>query len=305
MRYCSKRAAVQRLCPCLILLLLSACAGARPPAAGTPATAQDVRDTERMAAGHAHDTPTATPAATTPPAVATTEERVSYGQVGGAPVYGYLARPARSRAKDRLPALIVIHEWWGLNENVRNEARRLAAEGYETLAVDLYAGQVATQPPEALKLMMAVTKTPGPAEENLRQAYAYLKKTAGAPRVASIGWCFGGQWSLRTALLLPQELDAAVIYYGSVNVPEADLATLQMPILGNFAAQDRIISVDSVKTFEATMKRLGKSVDVRIFEGAEHAFANPSGTAYQAAAAEESWKRTLAFLKRNLQKRSG
>jgi carboxymethylenebutenolidase len=273
--------------------------------AGRTATAQDVKDTESMAAGHAHDAPTATPAATTLPTAATTEERVTYGQVGGAPVYGYLARPARSKAKDRLPGLIVIHEWWGLNENLREEARRLAAEGYATLAVDLYAGQVATQPVDAMKLSMSVTKNPGPAEDNLRQAYAYLRKTVGAPRVASIGWCFGGRWSLRTALLFPKELDAAVIYYGAVTVPEADLATLQMPILGNFGAVDRVIPVDTVKSFEATMQRLGKPVDVKIFEGAEHGFANASGTAYQAAAAEAAWQRTLAFLKRNLQKRTG
>jgi carboxymethylenebutenolidase len=272
---------------------------------GAACAAQDASDAERMAAGHAHDTPVATPAATTAPVAPTIEERVSYGQTNGAPLYGYLARPANSKAKDKLPALIVIHEWWGLNDNVRKEAERLAAEGYVTLAVDLYDGKSATQPMDALKLMMAVASNAGPAEDNLRQAYAYLKKTVGAPRVASIGWCFGGKWSLRTALLLPKELDAAVIYYGSVNVTEAELATLQMPILGNFGGADKTIPVATVKTFAETLQRLGKRADVKIFDGAEHAFANPSGTAYQAAAAEESWMRTLAFLKRNLQERSG
>lgn len=293
----------------LLVLMLASCAttnpSARAPEADRPATSQEVRDTERMAAGHAHDVPVATPAATTPPAAATIEERVSYGQVAGSPAYGYLARPAAAKPGEKLPALIVIHEWWGLNENVREEAQRLAAEGYVTLAVDLYDGKSATLPVDALKLMMAVTKNPGPAEENLRQAYAYLKKTVGAPRVGSIGWCFGGQWSLRTALLLPSELDAAVIYYGSVNVSETDLATLQMPVLGNFGALDKIIPVDTVKAFDATMKRLGKPADIRIFDSAEHAFANPSGTAYQATAAAEAWQRTLAFLRRTLQKRAG
>jgi carboxymethylenebutenolidase len=275
-------------------------------ASGSPAageSAQATGDDARMAAGHAHDSPVATPAATTVPAEDTTSEKVAYAEVNGEKVYGYVARPVKAplEGKGKLPGLIVIHEWWGLNDNVREEARRLAAEGYVTLAVDLYGGRTATEVKDAMALSQALTKNPGPAEENLQQAYAYLAGKAGAPRVGTIGWCLGGRWSLRTALLLPKDVDATVIYYGSVNVPEAELATLQMPVLGLFGSKDPVIPLNTVVTFEETMKKLGKDVDVHVYDGAAHAFANPSGTSYQAAAAEDAWKRTTAFLRIHLQ----
>lgn len=253
----------------------------------------------RMAQGHAHDSPIPTPAATTAPVRETTSERVAYAEVDGQKVYGYLSRP--ENAGGALPGLIVIHEWWGLNDNVRDEARRLAAEGYVTLAVDLYGGRTATEVKDAMGLSQGLSRNPGPAEDNLRQAYRYLSATAGAPRVGSIGWCLGGRWSLKTALLLPADLDATVIYYGSVDVPENELATLQMPVLGLFGSKDPVIPLRTVEAFQASMQRLGKKAEVKVYEGAGHAFANPSGTSYQAAAAEDSWRRTVEFLKVNLQ----
>ncbi len=278
----------------LLAAFLAACslnASPRPdPVAG---------DDARMASGHAHDSPLPTPAATTAPVRAVTSERVAYAEVDGQPVYGYIARPAG--ASGLLPGLIVIHEWWGLNGNVRDEARRLAAEGYVTLAVDLYGGRTATEVREAMGLSQALSRNPGPAEDNLRQAYRYLAGPAGAPRIGTIGWCLGGRWSLRTALLLPRDVAATVIYYGSVNVSEAELDTLQMPVLGLFGSRDPVIPLKTVTAFEETMKRLGKNVDVHVYEGAQHAFANPSGTAYEAVAAEDAWRRTLVFLKANLQ----
>jgi carboxymethylenebutenolidase len=251
-----------------------------------------------MAAGHAHDSPAPTPAATTAPVQETTSEKVAYAEVDGKKIYGYLARPAR--ASGALPALIVIHEWWGLNENVRDEARRLAAEGYVTLAVDLYGGQTATEVKAAMGLSQALTANPGPAETSLRQAYAYLTSTEKAPKVGTIGWCLGGRWSLRTALLLPKDVDATVIYYGSVNVPEAELASLQMPVLGLFGSKDPVIPLRTVTAFRESMARLGKNADVQVYDGAAHAFANPSGTSYEPKAAEDAWRRTTAFLARYL-----
>ncbi|MDZ7644570.1 MAG: dienelactone hydrolase family protein [Woeseiaceae bacterium] len=106
----------------------------------------------------------------------------------------------------------MIHEWWGLNDGVRAMADRIAAEGYIVLAVDLYGGKTAAAPDTARAQMLKVVENPEPANENLRQAYEFLVKTAQAPRIASLGWCFGGGWSLNTALLFPDELDAAVIY---------------------------------------------------------------------------------------------
>ena len=278
----------------LLLLLVAGCAAAPGLSPGT-----DDRETlARTAEAHAHDVPVATPAATTAPVAPVTGRTISYGKVGGVPVEGYLVRPKQSRG--RLPGLIVIHEWWGLNDHVRDEAARLAAEGYVVLAVDLYAGKTATRPPEAMKLSQQLTATPGPAEENLRAAYTYLEKVEKAPRIGTIGWCLGGRWSLRTALLLPDQVDATVIYYGTVKADEAELRRLQMPILGLFAAKDRVVPAATVTAFETTMQRLGKDVEIHIYDDADHAFANPSGTAYQAAAAEDAWRRTTAFLREHL-----
>lgn len=291
---------MRRLIPFLVASLLAAFVLAGCSTTSANLATEQAAD-KAMAAGHAHDAPVATPAATTAPSRPTTLERVVYATVDGRPVEGWLAKPRD--AKPGLPGLIVIHEWWGLNDNVRDEAARLAAEGYVALAVDLYGGRVATAVPEAMGLSQGLTKNPGPAEENLRQAYRYLEKTAGAPRIGTIGWCLGGRWSLKAAMLMPKDIDATVIYYGSVAVPEAELAPLAMPVLGLFGSKDPVIPLPTVAAFEANMKKLGKPVDVHVYEGAQHAFANPSGTSYEPVAAEDAWRRTTAFLRENLKAR--
>lgn len=270
--------------------------------AGRAATsADDQALLARTAEAHAHDTPVATPAATTAPRVAVTGAEVVYATVDGKPVTGYLARPEGSE-KQNLPALIVIHEWWGLNENVRDEAERLAGEGYVALAVDLYQGATADAPPAAMKLSRGLTENPGPAEDNLKQAYAYLTEELKAPRVGTIGWCLGGRWSFRTAQLFPDGVDATVIYYGSVKAEDAEVARLEMPVLGLFGSKDRVVPLPMVQAFEAQAKRLGRDVTIKVYDGADHAFANPSGTAYDAPAAEDAWARTTAFLDANLKR---
>ncbi|MBL8200287.1 MAG: dienelactone hydrolase family protein [Chromatiales bacterium] len=279
----------------LFLLILLAGCSAQPDAA---LTASDRETLDRTAEAHAHDTPVPTPAATTAPVAEVIGKTISYGKVDGMAVEGYLVRPKKARG--RLPGLIVIHEWWGLNDNVRDEAARLAAEGYVVLAVDLFGGKVATQPPEAMKLSQQLTANPGPADENLRAAYAWLDQVEKAPRIGTIGWCLGGRWSLRAALLLPDQVDATVIYYGTVKADDAELARLQMPILGLFASKDRVVPAPTVTAFEATMKRLGKDVDIHMYDGADHGFANPSGTMYEPRAAEDAWRLTTAFLKEHL-----
>jgi carboxymethylenebutenolidase len=146
-----------------------------------------------------------------------------------------------------------------------------------------------------MKLMQGVLKEPAPAQANLRQAYDYLTGHEHAPRVGVIGWCFGGGWSLATALMLPDKIGATVIYYGHLTTDKAELAKLQMPILGFFGAQDQSIPVASVHAFEATLKSLGKPVEIHVYDGAGHAFANPSGTGYRPQAASDAWTRTVAF----------
>jgi carboxymethylenebutenolidase len=278
----------------MLVAFLAGCA----TQSGPPVTDADRETLDRTAEAHAHDKPVATPAATTPPVAEVTGKTISYGSVAGVPVQGYLVRPKQSRG--RLPGLIVIHEWWGLNDNVRDEAGRLAAEGYVVLAVDLYGGRLATEPPAAMKLSQELTANPEPAEANLRAAYQYLEDVEKAPRIGTLGWCLGGRWSLRTALILPDRVDATVIYYGTVRAEDAELARLRMPILGLFGSRDRVVPVATVTAFQATMQRLGKNVDVHIYDGAEHAFANPSGTAYEPKAALDAWQLTTAFLRTHL-----
>ena len=279
----------------LALLAVAACTR------GAAVSPDDAATLARTAEAHAHDTPVATPAATTAPRVAVTGGTVVYATVGGRPVAGYLARPKGSEKK-KLPALIVIHEWWGLNDNVRAEAERLAGEGYVALAVDLYQGVTADAPPAAMKLSRGLTENPGPAEDNLRQAYAFLTGRLDAPRVGTIGWCLGGRWSFRTAQLFPDGVDATVVYYGSVKADDADVARLKMPILGLFGGKDRVVPLPTVQAFEAQARRLGRDVTIKVYETADHAFANPSGTAYDAPAAEDAWARTTAFLAAHLKR---
>ena len=252
----------------------------------------------QMMQSHQHDLPLPTGAVAQTPRLAVSTEQVAYGTIEGSPLTGYLARSTETTAP--LPALIVIHEWWGLNDNIRLMTQRLAGEGYMVLAVDLYEGKVAETPEQAKALVQSATQNPQRLETNLRQAYAYLEGQK-APKIGSLGWCFGGSWSLNTALLFPNQLDAAVIYYGGQLVTDANrLSPLEMPILGLFGALDNNPSVETVKQFESALKSVGKSPEIYIYDGANHAFANPSGSRYNPEAAEAAWTRTTAFLERYL-----
>jgi len=251
-----------------------------------------------MAREHAGDTTEPSPAALAEPRQAVESERFAYAEVDEEVVYGYFAAPANMI--EPLPAIIVIHEWWGLNDNVRAMADRLAGEGYIVLAVDLYGGKTAEFAQDARKLMATIVENPDPAADNIRQAYQFVTTAARAPRVASLGWCFGGGWSLNAAMLLPDELDAAVIYYGQVTDDEDKLRQINAPILGLFGAEDTGIPVESVQGFEAALQRLRKSHSIQIYPGAGHAFANPTGRNYNAEVAEDAWQRTLEFLDQNL-----
>ena len=253
---------------------------------------------DAMSQEHANDTAEPSPAIDIAPRRPVISERLPYAEVGDELVYGHFVFPADM--VDPLPAIIVIHEWWGLNDNVRAMADRLAGEGYIVLAVDLFGGASATTPEQARQQMLRVVENPRAANESIRQAYEFVDSTAGAPRIGSLGWCFGGGWSLNTAILLPDEIDATVIYYGQVTDDEERLRPISSPILGLFGAQDQGITVEAVQNFEAALERLRKNYDIHIYPGADHAFANPTGTAYNAAVAEDAWQKTLEFLNLHL-----
>ncbi|KKD39991.1 MAG: dienelactone hydrolase family protein [Limnoraphis robusta] len=253
----------------------------------------------QMWRSHQHDLPLSSPLVAVEPSQPVETESVTYGRLNNQDLVGYLARP--TEAKESLPALIVIHEWWGLNDNIKSMTSRLAGEGYVALAVDLYGGEVADNPEKARELVTAARNNEQPLKNNIRQAYQYLSQDKKAPKIASIGWCFGGTWSLNTALLFPEELDATVIYYGGgIETNPNQLKALKMPILGIFAELDNNPSVETVRQFEAALKQVGKSPEIYIYENADHAFANPSGTRYNAEAAEDAWKKTITFLNQHL-----
>ncbi|MEP0547903.1 MAG: dienelactone hydrolase family protein [Rhodothermales bacterium] len=257
---------------------------------------------DAMSREHADDTPTATPLSTPSGTADVVTEEVVYATVDGTRMMGFVARPATDGDVEAgsTPGLIVIHEWWGLNDNIRAMAEKLAAEGYVALAVDLYGGDVAETPEQARSLMSASMEREAALTSNVTQAYDYLAAQGGVENVGVIGWCFGGGWSLRTALALPNDIDAAAIYYGQLVTDPDQLATLDMPILGIFGGEDQGIPVAQVRTFEQRLDSLGANATVEIYEGAGHAFANPSGERYVPEAAEDAWQKTLAFFDRYL-----
>ena len=207
---------------------------------------------------HRHDYPTPTAIALIEPKVPVATESVEYVTIDGQAIEGYFAYP--ENMTEPLPGILAIHEWWGLNENIEAMARRLAGEGYQVLAVDLYAGQVADTPEQASQLVKEVGQNPFAAEANISKAYNYLVEEKQATSVGSIGWCFGGSWSLETALLFPQELDAAVIYYGGQigEKTSEDLSSLDTPILGIFGAEDSSIPLETVDSFASNTGRIGQ-----------------------------------------------
>jgi carboxymethylenebutenolidase len=277
--------------------LIAGCGGeeAAPDEAEVAAGKETV---EGMSREHSDDSTEPSPAAEVVPAQAViSDSRMPYSEAGDELVYGHFAAPAD--VLEPLPALILIHEWWGLNDNVRAMADRLAGEGYMVLAVDLYRGSTASTPEDARQLMLEVVEDPETAKVNIQDAYRFLE-TAGAPRIASLGWCFGGGWSLTAAQLLPDKLDASVIFYGQVTSDEDKLRPISAPILGLFAGNDTGIKVESVEAFRAALQRLRKDHEIHIYPGVGHAFANPTGRNYNAEAAEDAWARTLEFLARHL-----
>jgi carboxymethylenebutenolidase len=232
------------------------------------------------------------------PARPVVSQTMAYAELKNELVYGYFTVPADMF--EPLPAVIMIHEWWGLNDHVRATADRLAGEGFIVLAVDLFGGKVASSPGEARVLMIEAIEDPESMNDNIRAAFDFVSDTAGAPRVGSLGWGFGGSRSLRAAELFPEELDAAVIYYGQVSDDEEALHPIGAPILALFAANDRSIKLASVEAFKDALETLRKNYDLHIYPGVGHAFANPSGRNYDAAIAADAWRRTLEFLNLHL-----
>lgn len=206
------------------------------------------------------------------------------------------------QGKGPFPALVVIHEWWGLNDWVKEEASKLADQGYAALAIDLYRGKVATTADEAHQIMRGVPSDR--ANRDLLAATAYLRSQSNVDpaKVGAIGWCMGGGYALDLAIADPK-LKVAVINYGHLASDDASLKNIHAAILGIFGGQDKGISVDDVKKFESQLKALGKTEEIHIFPDAGHAFENPNNKqGYRAADANQAWKLTVEFLAKYLKK---
>ncbi|HVW16162.1 MAG TPA: dienelactone hydrolase family protein [Mucilaginibacter sp.] len=192
--------------------------------------------------------------------------------------------------------LFVVHEWWGLNDFVKHESEKLYNDlgDVNVLDLDLYDGKVATTREDAGKFMQSVKDDRAVAI--IKGAIAYVGPNA---RIATIGWCFGGGWSLQTSLMAGKQGIACVMYYG---MPEQDvnkLKTLNCDVLGNFANKDGWINPKVVGQFAANMKAAGKKLDLHQYD-ADHGFANPSNPIYDSAATKDAYANTLAFLKPRL-----
>ena len=219
-------------------------------------------------------------------------ETVSITNAQGRSVSAALALPASTPAG----AVMLVHEWWGLNDQIKSVAAEFAKEGFVALAIDLYDGKVGTEPSEAQALVGAVDSDQ--ARDTLGSWSRWLREhQASSGKIGVVGWCFGGGWSLNASLVAPAE--ATVVYYGNVAKGAKELAALKGPVLGHFATRDQWINKDMVAGFESEMAKAGKALEAHWYE-ADHAFANPSSGRYDEADAKLAWTRTLSFLRAHL-----
>jgi carboxymethylenebutenolidase len=223
---------------------------------------------------------------------------------GNETIRGILYSPA---GKGPFPGIVVVHEWWGLNDWVKEQASKLADQGYVTLAIDLYRGKVATTPNEAHEYMGGVPQDR--AKRDLEAAYEYLESQPNIKkdRIGAIGWCMGGGYALHLAIDEPN-LAADVINYGvydyaSLAKNPAEVKKINAPLLGIFGAQDRGIPPTDLKAFQEQMSRQNKKADFSIYPDASHAFENPNNKdGYRPKDAQDAWRKTVVFFAANLKK---
>ena len=214
----------------------------------------------------------------------------------GSEAEGYLAKPASGKG----PGLVVIQEWWGLNDNIKGIADRFAGEGFVALAPDLYHGQVTSEPDEAGKLMMAMKL-----EEAARELTGAVDYLAGSDattgdKLGCVGWCMGGGLSLYLATLKPQ-IGACVIYYGVLPGVQPDFSKIQAAVLGHYAENDAWASPAAARDLEMKLKSLGKDVEFHIYPGTEHGFFNDTRPeVHKPDASNQTWERTIAFYRKHL-----
>ena len=212
------------------------------------------------------------------------------------PFTGYLIKP---EGKGPFPAVVVIMEWWGLNDQIRGVADRLAREGYVALVPDLYHGHVTTDPEKAHELLRALDDQDAISELGSAMEYLRSLPEVGKSRIGSLGFCMGGGLSLRLALHR-SDLSGAVMFYGQPETDPAELKGAACPVLGLFGEDDQGILHDRIMDMAKGLNRVGKGAEVQIYSAAGHAFFNETRPSYSKEAAEDAWKRTLAFFGKHL-----
>jgi carboxymethylenebutenolidase len=217
---------------------------------------------------------------------------------------GYLVYPVPSNdtVSKKLPAVVMIHEWWGLNKNIKDMANLLARQGFVVLAADLYNGQVANTTKRAMDLVQTVRNNQSNSINNLQSAVKYLSSlpNVDSSKIVSLGWCFGGGQSLQLALNSKEHtLAATILYYGTPLVTDkSSLSNIKWPLLGIFGNKDQSIPLDEINQFRTSLNQSGVTNEVLIYNGVGHAFANPSGDNYAPKETEDAWEKTLSFLKK-------
>jgi carboxymethylenebutenolidase len=236
--------------------------------------------------------------ASEPPAVASTlpDELVKYGDASG-----YLALPpAAGGASAKKPALVVIQEWWGVDDWIREQNKRFAGQGYVALAPDLYRGRIAKSPEEAHELMRGMPEDRAMADLKAAVDFLAARPDVDPNRIGVIGWCMGGGYALALATAEPR-LKATVINYGRLVTDTGAITKINAPILGNFGGADRGIPPEDVKKFGGQLTQYGKLGDIKVYDGVGHAFMNPDNKeGYDAAAARDAWDRIDRFFDRTL-----
>ena len=216
---------------------------------------------------------------------------------------GYLVYPVSTNDSQRkLPAVVMIHEWWGLNQNIKDMANLLAKNGFVVLAADLYHGKVTDNPQLAMELVQTARDNQNSSTANLQAAVKYLSSAPNVDnkKIVSLGWCFGGGQSLQLALNSQEHpLAATILYYGTPLVTDNELISkIKWPVLGIFGDKDEAIPIAEINQFRSSLNESGIKNEIHVYSGVGHAFANPSGDSYAPEETADAWQRTLSFLKK-------
>lgn len=216
---------------------------------------------------------------------------------------GYLVYPVSTNDSQRkLPAVVMIHEWWGLNQNIKDMANLLAKNGFVVLAADLYHGKVTDNPQLAMELVQTARNNQNSSTANLQAAVKYLSSAPNVDnkKIVSLGWCFGGGQSLQLALNSQEHpLAATILYYGTPLVTDNELISkIKWPVLGIFGDKDEAIPIAEINQFRSSLNESGIKNEIHVYSGVGHAFANPSGDSYAPEETADAWQRTLSFLKK-------